>query len=80
MRKVYHGATHIVESPLCHIGRDNLDFGKGFYITDIRKQAISWATIVVNLCLPQWLNIYKLDEDYIYQNARCKIFTAYDEE
>ncbi len=80
MRKVYHGATHIVESPLCHIGRDNLDFGKGFYVTDIREQAVSWATRVVNLGLPQWLNVYELDEDYIRQNARCKRFSAYDEE
>lgn len=60
MRKVFHGATRIVDSPLCHIGRDNLDFGKGFYITDIRKQAISWATRVVNIGLPQWLNVYEL--------------------
>lgn len=80
MRKVYHGATHIVKSPLCNIGRDNLDFGKGFYVTNIRKQAVSWATRVVNLGLPQWLNIYELDEEYIKQNARCKTFTAYDEE
>lgn len=35
---------------------------------------------VVNLGLPQWLNIYELDENYIKQNARCKIFTAYDNE
>ena len=80
MRKVFHGTTHIVESPLCHIGRDNLDFGKGFYVTDIRKQAVSWATRVVNLVLPQWLNSYELDEVYIKRHARCKIFTAYDEE
>lgn len=80
MREVYHGATHIVESPLCHIGRDNLDFGKGFYVTDIREQAVSWATRVVNLGLPQWLNVYELDEDYIRQKARCKRFSAYDEE
>lgn len=80
MRTVFHGATRIVEFPLCHIGRDNLDFGKGFYVTDIRNQAISWAKRVVNLGLPQWLNIYELDENYIKQNARCKIFTAYDNE
>lgn len=79
MRKVYHGATHIIKSPLCHIGRDNLDFGKGFYVTYIRKQAVNWATRVVNLGLPQWLNIYELDVDYISKIARCKIFTAYDE-
>ena len=37
MRKVFHGATNVVKSPLCNIGRDNLDFGKGFYVTDLRK-------------------------------------------
>ncbi len=35
MRKVFHGATNVVKSPLCNIGRDNLDFGKGFYVTDM---------------------------------------------
>lgn len=79
MRKVYHGSTHIIEHPLCHIGRDNLDFGKGFYVTNIRKQAINWATRVVNLGLPQWLNIYEIDNDYIKYHTRCKIFNAYDE-
>ena len=77
---MYHGAPHIVAAPLCHIGRNNLDFGKGFYLTDMREQAVSWATRVVNLGLPQWLNSYELDMDYILANARCKIFTAYDEE
>lgn len=80
MRKVFHGATHIVDSPLCHVGRDNLDFGKGLYVTDISKQAISWATRVVNLGLPQWLNVYEFDEQYVKRNARCKFFNAYDEE
>jgi hypothetical protein len=80
MRTMYHGAPHIVDAPLCHIGRDNLDFGKGFYLTDVREQAIGWATRVANIGLPQWLNIYELDMDYISVNARCKIFRAYDEE
>ena len=78
MHKVYHGSTCIVDHPLCHIGRDNLDFGKGFYVTGIRSQAINWATRVVNIGLPQWLNIYELDTDYIQNNAQCKIFTTYD--
>lgn len=80
MHKVYHGSTHIIEQPLCHIGRDNLDFGKGFYVTNIKKQAISWATRVVNLGLPQWLNIYEIDEEYIKLHAKCRIFNAYDYE
>lgn len=80
MQKVYHGSTRIIECPLCHIGRDNLDFGKGFYVTDIRQQAISWATRVVNTGLPQWLNVYEMDIDHIMRHAKCKIFGSYDEE
>lgn len=33
--KVYHGSTQTVEYPLVGVGRENLDFGKGFYVTDI---------------------------------------------
>lgn len=80
MTKVYHGTTCIVKNPLCHIGRDNLDFGKGFYVTDLKKQAINWATRIVNIGLPQWLNIYEINQTYIRNNAKCKIFTAYDKE
>lgn len=80
MRTMYHGAPHIVDAPLCHIGRDNLDFGKGFYLTDMRQQAVNWATRVTNLGLPQWLNTYELDMDYIQSHAKCKVFKAYDEE
>ena len=28
---LYHGSTYVVETPDVRIGRDNLDFGKGFY-------------------------------------------------
>ena len=45
MRRVYHGSVEIVDQPLVHIGRDNLDFGKGFYVTDVIKQAKTWAQI-----------------------------------
>lgn len=37
MRRVYHGSVDIVREPKCYAGRDNLDFGKGFYVTDLRK-------------------------------------------
>ena len=80
MQTMYHGATQIVDAPLCHIGRDNLDFGKGFYLTDMREQAVGWATRVANVGLPQWLNTYELDTEYILKNAKCRIFNAYDEE
>ncbi|MFW5599233.1 MAG: DUF3990 domain-containing protein, partial [Bacteroidales bacterium] len=31
-----------VPSPLAHIGREELDFGKGFYLTKIKEQAEAW--------------------------------------
>lgn len=41
--KVYHGSTFCVDLPLASVCRDNLDFGKGFYVTDLKEQAVSWA-------------------------------------
>ena len=79
MRKVYHGGTSVIAQPLCAVGRDNLDFGKGFYVTDMRQQAIEWATRIANTGLPQWLNIYSLDDDQL-QGFRIKRFKAYDGE
>ena len=37
--KHYHGSTVIVNKPLVSYGRDNLDFGKGFYTTNILNPA-----------------------------------------
>lgn len=45
MRIVYHGSIKNIESPLVNVGRENLDFGKGFYVTDIKQQAKTWAEI-----------------------------------
>lgn len=38
-RVVYHGSIVEIVSPMVDVGRENLDFGKGFYVTDIRAQA-----------------------------------------
>lgn len=47
--EIYHGGTEIIKQPLCHVGRDNLDFGRGFYLTDIKEQAMLWANRMANL-------------------------------
>ena len=39
--KLYHGSTVIVDKPLVSYGRDNLDFGKGFYTTSMQKNGYS---------------------------------------
>ena len=40
---VYHGSTEKVENPICRFGRKHLDFGQGFYVTNLREQAVAWA-------------------------------------
>jgi hypothetical protein len=80
MLTVYHGATTIVDSPLVSVGRENLDFGKGFYITDIREQAENWGTRAANIGKPQWLNIYHFDLETVRAKYRYLRFEAYNKE
>ena len=65
--KVYHGSTQAVEYPLVGVGRENLDFGKGFYVTDIYAQAERWGAVMA-LRHPgstSVVNIYELDVEKI---------------
>ncbi|GHU63365.1 hypothetical protein AGMMS49983_06650 [Clostridia bacterium] len=41
--KVYHGSSLIVDKPNVSFSRQNLDFGKGFYVTSYQAQAERWA-------------------------------------
>ena len=78
---VYHGGTEIVEHPECKCGRRNLDFGQGFYVTDIRKQAEDWAKLMADRRKKTpVLNRYRLDRDAILVKAHCKMIKAYDED
>ena len=76
---VYHGGTEIVKVPVCRLGRRNLDFGQGFYVTDIRMQAADWAKLTASRMKKEAvLNRYRLNRDAILAEARCKLFCAYD--
>lgn len=78
---VYHGATEIVEKPICAFGRKNLDFGQGFYVTDIKEQASKWATLTAQKRKRNpIINRYLLNKDALMGEARCKVFKAYDAE
>lgn len=77
---VYHGGTDIVENPIISLGRKNLDFGQGFYVTDIREQAVQWAMNMARSRKKEpVLNRYLLNKEAVIKEARCKIFDAYDE-
>lgn len=78
---VYHGGTDRIEHPLYDAGRANLDFGLGFYVTDMSSQAIEWAKKVADhrhAC--PIVNKYALNREAILSEYRCKVFTDYNGE
>jgi len=71
----------MVEHPICKFGRQNLDFGQGFYVTEIRQQAVDWAIRMArNKKEAPVLNRYKLNRDGFLSEGRALIFDAYDED
>lgn len=78
---VYHGSIAKIEHPLVDIGRKNLDFGQGFYVTDIRDQAAQWASrLAERKDAPAIVNIYELNTERIRQQFRYFRFDTYDEQ
>ena len=63
MIAVFHGSTKEIRKPLAAAGRPHLDFGRGFYVTTIREQAVSWACRPVNAGKPKWVSTYDFDYD-----------------
>lgn len=80
--KLYHGGYNKIEHPDCMAGRDNLDFGKGFYTTLIREHAEEWAKQVsFNRGEKKpVLNVYEFDKERALKEYRYRFFPAYDEE
>lgn len=78
---VYHGSIAKIEYPLVGIGRKNLDFGQGFYVTNILDQATLWASrLAERKGASAIINIYELDAERIRQQFRYFCFDAYDEQ
>lgn len=77
--KVYHGSTQPVERPLIAVGRSQLDFGQGFYVTDIREQAEAWARRVQQIReKPGIVSVYEFDIDKVRAEFRYLCFERYD--
>jgi hypothetical protein len=61
---VYHGSTIVVDKPDVEHSFRPLDFGKGFYVTTVREQAVRWAHRKADVL--EWakpiLNIYDMAE------------------
>lgn len=79
MMRVYHGSTVKIENPIAEAGRDRLDFGKGFYLTPMKEQAVKWAIRMGRIKgAPPVINVYDLDLETVKKNFRYKCFDDYN--
>ena len=82
MIRLYHGSSVEVRTPLVEVGRQKVDFGQGFYMTRMRKQAELWAKAVAGRRpgTEATLNTYMFDNAKAMQIAaeRYKKFEQYD--
>lgn len=78
--RIFHGSTLRIETPRVDAGRRNLDFGPGFYLTDLREQAERWARRPANAGKPHILNVYEWSFDpSAAPDVRYRRFPEYDE-
>lgn len=59
---LYHGSEQIIESPTFGFGKQNNDFGLGFYCTESEELAKEWA---VPSLRNGFVNRYSLDTEYL---------------
>lgn len=77
---LFHGTNKQIVYPDCLAGRDNLDFGKGFYMTLLREHAESWAgQVAFNNGGNPVVNVYEFDKDRAKNEYRYLHFNLYDE-
>jgi hypothetical protein len=59
---LYHGSEKVVETPAFGLGKENNDFGLGFYCTESEDLAKEWA---VSSLRNGFANRYTLDTEYL---------------
>jgi len=78
---LYHGATGPVPKPSVSVGRTELDFGPGFYLSNDRGQAEKWAVTKASRKKngKAYLNVYCFQfEVFISADFNMKRFDQYN--
>ena len=76
--KLYHASTEAIVYPDVVHSRPNLDFGRGFYMTAMRSQAVRYAERFTRRGKPAFISEYELDDEL--PGFAVKRFEGYDEE
>lgn len=77
---LFHGSTLVVDNPSATIGRSELDFGPGFYLTNDRSQAEKWALTKSSRRngSSAVVNVYSFDaQSFPESQYRKMVFPAY---
>ena len=77
--KIYHGSWIEVSVPDLKHSRTDVDFGKGFYVTPIREQAVKWCGRFKRRGKQGIVTSYIFD-DCAIQNLNVLKFDSYSEE
>jgi hypothetical protein len=77
---LYHGSFVEVAKPDYWRGREKLDFGRGFYTTPYREQALKWTERFLRRNDNRVISSYEFDEVRARENLRILEFPAYSEE
>lgn len=79
MIEVYHGSFMEIRKPDISFSRQTLDFGKGFYATPLREQAVRWALRWQRRGKKAVVNTYFFDDSSsALAGVRVKDFPEYD--
>lgn len=76
--KLYHSSNVSVVTPDVMYSRDYLDFGKGFYLTSIREQAVRYAQRFIRRQREAWINAYEFKFDPL--EWKILEFNSYDKD
>lgn len=80
--KLFYGSYMKIEYPEISKGRTKVDFGQGFYLTDIKSQAEKWSKVIAIRKGPAFrpiVNMFELNEDLFNQSDfRIKRFEEYN--
>jgi hypothetical protein len=76
---LYHGSYMAIEKPDISFSRNNVDFGRGFYTTPIKEQAVSWSKRFKRH-KQSIVSVYDIDENIIKNNASILEFSTYSDE
>lgn len=78
---LYHGGSHIIQTPEIREPNRTLDFGKGFYVTSSQHQAERWVRgHLKGKFGVGYVNSYEFDLDDVSQDLKVKLFAKADAE